>query len=403
VNLPDALVSLPSQTVDTSQRRVLLVDDDDAVLRASTMVLQLAGFDVTAAKDGASAIAALDANADNPFCAIVSDIRMEGISGLDLLRAARERDPDVPVVMITGGPSLSTAIEAMHNGAHRYLMKPVPNWELVETVTRAALLSDLARIEREARALQGTADLAVGDREKLDTALDRALQQLYMVYQPIVSLRQHATVGWESLVRTREAAMQSPGTLFDSAGRLARQPELSSAIYASVARRADEVPSDALIFVNVHPPDLLNPSLYGEGSPLAVHATRVVLELTERTSLERLGDIGPAVADLRRLGYRVAVDDLGTGYAGLTSFTHLAPDFVKLDRSLITGIEKNETKQRVVRAMYGLCAELGMTVISEGVETVAERDTLAALGADYLQGYLFGRPAEGITRATLPA
>lgn len=389
--------------LDTSQRRILLVDDDAAVLRASSMVLEHAGFRVTAVSDGARAIAALDAAEDNPFCAIVSDIRMEGISGLDLLRAARERDPDVPVVMITGGPSLSTAIEAMHNGAHRYLMKPVPNWELVETVTRAALLSDLARIEREARAIQGTADLAVGDREKLDHTLDRALQQLYMVYQPIVSLKQSATVGWESLVRTRESAMQSPGSLFDSAGRLARQPELSSAIYANVARRADEVPMDALIFVNVHPPDLLNPTLYGEGSPLAAHATRVVLELTERTSLERLGDIGPAIADLRRLGYRVAIDDLGTGYAGLSSFTHLAPDFVKLDRSLITGIEKNETKQRVVRAMYGLCAELGMSVISEGVETVEERDALAALGADYLQGYLFGKPAEGITRGMLPA
>ena len=76
---------------------------------------------------------------------------------------------------------------------------------------------------------------------------------------------------------------------------------------------------------------------------------------------------------------------------------------MKLDRSLITGIEKNETKQRVVRAMYGLCAELGMSVISEGVETVEERDALSKLGADYLQGYLFGKPAEGITRGMLPA
>jgi EAL domain-containing protein (putative c-di-GMP-specific phosphodiesterase class I) len=81
-----------------------------------------------------------------------------------------------------------------------------------------------------------------------------------------------------------------------------------------------------------------------------------------------MGDVGPVVNDLRRLKYRLAVDDLGTGYAGLASFTQLSPEFVKLDRSLIVGIDKHPTKQRVVQAMYHLCADLGMTVISEGID-----------------------------------
>ena len=146
------------------------------------------------------------------------------------------------------------------------------------------------------------------------------------------------------------------------------------------------------MFVNVHPPDLLDDSLHGTGSPLAPHSHRIVLEMTERASIDKMGDIGPVVNDLRRLKYRLAVDDLGTGYAGLASFTQLSPEFVKLDRSLIMGIDKHPTKQRVVQAMYHLCADLGMTVISEGIETKAEADTLMTLGADYLQGYLFARP-----------
>ena len=69
---------------------------------------------------------------------------------------------------------------------------------------------------------------------------------------------------------------------------------------------------------------------------------------------------------------------------------------MKLDRSLVMGIDKHPTKQRVVQAMYHLCADLGMTVISEGVETKDELSTLMGLGADYLQGYLFARPASEI-------
>lgn len=388
----------------TAPRRVLLVDDDAAVLRASTLILERAGFAVSGAPNGPAALAALAqavTKSEEPFCVIVSDIRMEGMSGIDLLRSVRESDPDVPMVLVTGGPSLSTAIEAMHEGAHRYLMKPVAPGELVETVTRAALLSDLARVKREALALQGLWNLPVDERVLLNAAFTRALGALYMVYQPIISMATRTTIGFEALVRTREPQMQSPGILFNTASLLARESELSRAIYASVARRSAELDPELLLFVNVHPPDLLDPSLYGAGSPLAKHARRVVLEMTERASLDRLGDIGPAVSDLRRLGYRVAVDDLGTGYAGLSSFTLLGPDFVKLDRSLVTGIDDNSTKRRVVHAMYSLCADLGMTVISEGVETAAERDSLRSLGADFLQGFLFARPTEAFIEPRL--
>jgi EAL domain-containing protein (putative c-di-GMP-specific phosphodiesterase class I) len=371
-------------------RRVLVVDDDAAVLRASSLLLDRAGFKVDSA---ASAQRALELLHDNTYSVILSDILMEGMSGLDLLRAIRERDLDTPVVMMTAGPSLATALEAMAYGAHRYLLKPVAPETLIETITRASLLADLARLKREAFALQEKANLPVDDRVKLDAAFTRGLAQLHMVFQPIISISQGKAVGFEALVRSGEPEMRNPAVFFDTAGLLARQPELSRAIYSSVAKRAPDIREDLMIFVNVHPPDLLDDSLHGSGSPLAPHSHRVVLEITERASIDKMGDIGPVVNDLRRLNYRLAVDDLGTGYAGLASFTQLGPEFVKLDRSLIMGIDEHPTKQRVVQAMYHLCADLGMTVISEGVETKAEMETLRGLGADYLQGYLFARPS----------
>ena len=148
----------------TENRRVLLVDDDAAVLSVSKLLLSRSGFAVDAAP---SAERALEFLSTKSYSAILSDINMEGMTGLDLLRKIRERDLDTPVILITGGPSLSTAIDAMAWGAHRYLLKPVPPDELVETVTRAVLLSDLARLKREAFALQNSTTLPVHDQQQL--------------------------------------------------------------------------------------------------------------------------------------------------------------------------------------------------------------------------------------------
>lgn len=278
-------------------------------------------------------------------------------------------------------------------GAHRYLLKPVAPKELIEAVTRAVLLSDLARLKREAFALRGAHGLPVDDEKALDASFTRALDRLAIVFHPIVSMRERRALGFEALVRSTEPTLQHPEALLGTASLLGRSDELTRAIYTKIAEQAQRIPEDRLLFVNVHPPDLLDHSLHGIGSPLAPFADRIVLEITERASIERMGDITSIVKNLRLLGYRLAVDDLGTGYAGLSSFTQLSPEIVKLDRSLVEGIDENPTKQRVVRAMLQLCEDLQMQAICEGIEKASERDALVAMGADLLQGYLFGLPA----------
>ena len=224
----------PLPMIPPDSRRVLLVDDDDAVLRASALMLERAGFAVTAVNDGASALAALD---EGRHSVVVSDIMMDGMSGLELLRFIKERDPDLPVVMITGGPTLATAIEARHAGAHRYLLKPIAMEEFIETVNRAALLYELARLKREAFALQQS-NIPVHDHDQLNATFSRALERLHLVYHPIISLKERSTIGFEALVRSSEPSMRTPSTLLDAAGLLGRQEELSRTIYAQIARDA---------------------------------------------------------------------------------------------------------------------------------------------------------------------
>jgi len=92
------------------------------------------------------------------------------------------------------------------------------------------------------------------------------------------------------------------------------------------------------------------------------------------------------------MGFRIAIDDLGAGYAGLTSFATLEPEFVKLDMSLVRDVHKSPMKEKLVGSITSLCKELGMMVVAEGVETPLERDMLVALGCDLLQGYLLAMP-----------
>src|SRR3954468_21607980 len=103
----------------------------------------------------------------------------------------------------------------------------------------------------------------------------------------------------------------------------------------------------------------------------------------------------PRMASLRAMGYRIAIDDLGACYAGLTSFAQLEPEVVKVDMSLVRGIDRSAVKQKLVRSIIALCTELGIHLIAEGIETPEERDMLVALGGDLCQGYLFAKPGRG--------
>jgi EAL domain-containing protein (putative c-di-GMP-specific phosphodiesterase class I) len=227
----------------------------------------------------------------------------------------------------------------------------------------------------------------------LERAFRRAVEGLYMVFQPIVSWTEREIVAYEALVRTCEPELARPDLLFSAAERLGMIIPLGRRIRRGVAQLVASAPERVSLFVNVHGGELADPDLYDPEAPLSRVAHRIVLEITERWSLDGFHDIGERISALRALGFRVAVDDLGAGYAGLTSFARLRPEVVKLDMSLIRGVNEDPTRQHLIRSLNGACRDLGIRVVAEGVETKEERDTLVALGSNLLQGYLFSKPA----------
>ncbi len=372
--------------------KVLLVDDDHSILRAYSAVLERARHQVEKADDGDAALERVRSDA---FDVIVSDISMPRMNGLEFLRAVRERDLDVPVVLMTAGPELDTAVKAVEYGALRYFGKPVEPADLLEAVQRAAILHRMAELKREALELIGKDGKWLGDRATLEVRFASALDSLWTAFQPIVSWRDRRVFGYEALVRTAEAALARPDNLLQAAERLDRLRDVGRAVRALVAAAAPEAPAGTVLFTNLHASDLDDEDLYRRDSPLSRIADRVVLEITERASLDGLKDVKKRVAALRGLGFRIAVDDLGAGYAGLSSFTLLEPQVAKLDMSIVRDIDTELRKQSIVRSMARLCNELGVLVVVEGVETPAERATLSELGCHLLQGYLFAQPDRG--------
>jgi EAL domain-containing protein (putative c-di-GMP-specific phosphodiesterase class I) len=369
--------------------RVLLVEDEPQVRRAYSRLLERSGFWVEALADGA---AVLDQLSQDVFEVLVTDIALPGADGLEILRAVHERDPDLPVVLVTGSGNLESAVEALKLGALRYLLKPVEPAVLVQTVREAVRLRRIAQVERRAFELYGSATREASERTLLATRFTRALDGLRMAYQPIVSWSQRRVAAYEALVRTSEDSLGRPDLLFSAAEKLDRLHDLGRAIRASVARTIQETEVPVSVFMNLHPLDLRDAELYAADAPLSRVARGVVLEITERASLEEIRDLADRLGELRGLGFRLAVDDLGAGYAGLSSFAQVHPDAVKLDMSLVRGLDRDGTKQKLVRSMSDLCRDLHMIVIGEGVETPSERDALAAMGCDLHQGYLFARP-----------
>lgn len=374
---------------------ILVVDDEPAIARAAERALTRRGHKVAIASGGREAI---DKARTTPFDAIVSDLAMPDMDGRALLRAIRASDLDVPFVFLTGSPDLQSAIEAIEYGAFRYLLKPVPMDELLDVVNRAVGWHRLARIRRAAASeLEGR---PIGDRAGLEARFASALERLWMAMQPIVTCHERSILAYEALVRTEEPSLRSPIDLFNAAERLRRTRELGRRIRRLVAELVPAAPASALIFVNLHPADLEDEELCSQSGALTPFARRVVLEITERATLEEIRGLRDRVERLRALGFRIAVDDLGAGYAGLSSFAALEPDVVKADMSLVRGINLSPIKQKLMGAIAALAKDLRVQLVAEGIETAAEYECVSTLGAHAVQGYFFARPARGFPALT---
>ncbi len=260
------------------------------------------------------------------------------------------------------------------------------------------------RLKGEVKALgQLSALLDIMNNERLDT-----------FFQPILQLRTGRTLGHEVLNRP-PASMHFPTTehFYEFAGRTEQMYRFEqNCRRMSLTRYMERLPrteagSGRLVFVNVHP-GVLDDARHKSGETLALLQSlglspeRIVFELTERQAVQDYVGFEKVLSHYREQGFRIAVDDAGSGYNSLKTLVYLKPEFIKLDKSLIRGIHGSREQQELLELVREYAARSATRVIAEGIETAEELLFLQRAGIDFGQGYALGRPAPLPVHGALP-
>ncbi len=213
---------------------------------------------------------------------------------------------------------------------------------------------------------------------------------LRIVHQPIVELSSGEAVGFEALARFSPPPNRSPDRWFDAAGRVGRRTELERLAITLATRSLCDIGPDCFLSVNASPETVLDPAFAEQLE--RVEVARVVLEVTENARIDSYQRFAEALRPFRAQGLRLAVDDLGSGFASLNHILRLEPDLIKLDRSITREIDRHRPTRALAAALTSFAMETGMLLVAEGIETTMQRSLLTALGISLGQGYLFGKP-----------
>lgn len=235
-----------------------------------------------------------------------------------------------------------------------------------------------------------------GQPQELQRIIDRQL--ISTLFQPIVDCQERSVLGYEVLSRgPSDSPLHAAPALFQAGEQCDQVISLERACLKQAGHTCNRYGVSRLVFVNVSP-ELLLPNSFSEDSLQALltmndlKPDQIVIELSERYPVDNSEILKARLIALKKSGFRVAIDDLGTGYSGLKRWSEIQPDFVKIDRHFIRDVDRDLVKKEFVRSVINLCERLGCRLIAEGVETLAELTLLRSMGIHLIQGFLFGRP-----------
>jgi EAL domain-containing protein (putative c-di-GMP-specific phosphodiesterase class I) len=225
---------------------------------------------------------------------------------------------------------------------------------------------------------------------RIDEVIESRL--LDIAFQPIVDLPSGRVAGVEALARFIGDPPQPPDRWFADADTVGRGLRLELLAVETALQRARLLPDHLYIAINVAPETLASPQLLPVLLDTDIPAYRIVVEVTEHATVLDYPTLREAREQLRHHGVRLAVDDAGSGYASFRHIVGLAPDIIKLDRSLVARIDSDRATQALVEAVTGFALQSDAIVVGEGVETMAEMQMLRTLGVCTVQGFYLGRP-----------
>ena len=287
------------------------------------------------------------------------------------------------------GEDIAALFDIYVGRAHLYYNPKIRLERLIYRGIREAANASRSLEQRERS--RRVADLRTSLRDRM----------VYVDYHPIVVAATREIFGYEALARGQMRTLRSPEVMFDVAAEADLIWELSRLCRARALEGMNRLLAPGqLLFLNVDPHDFTDPAFTEQE---VTDPSRVVIEITERTAIKDYPKFRERLKAFRDMGYRFAVDDAGSGYAGLGSIANLEPDFIKLDISLINAIDTNFIKQNLVQTMVRFAEDHNAMVIAEGVERAEEFKTVQELGVHLVQGFFLHRPQSAATPIASPA
>lgn len=219
-----------------------------------------------------------------------------------------------------------------------------------------------------------------------------------IVYQPLVNLFSGEIIGYEALTRgPKGTSLESPGVIFPLAEKSGLLYPVEKITREKALEQICNIQKGIKLFLNINPA-ILSDSSFSAGNTKRLLEDKgslpqnVVFEITERTSISDFPAFRKALEHYRRQGFQVAVDDVGAGYSSLQSVAELQPDYIKIDRSLISNIHKDRTKRALVETFVTFSRKINSILVAEGIECADELRVMMDLGVNIAQGYYIARP-----------
>jgi EAL domain-containing protein (putative c-di-GMP-specific phosphodiesterase class I)/AmiR/NasT family two-component response regulator len=377
--------------------RVLLADDEPGLRTALTELLSHEDRVELIGTAGDAEEAIRIAESGLPDVALI-DVRMPAGGGPHAARGISRVSPGTRVIALSAYEDRANVLEMLRAGAVGYLVKGTAADELVQGIENVAQ----GGTSLSAEVMSGVvAELATQlRREEIEHEEDQALRGdierfvtghgVWMVFQPIVDLETRGEIGVEALARFGSIPMKPPDQWFAAATALELGLQLELRTMREAIAGLSKIPDGVFLALNSSNHTAESPELVDR---LEGVERRIVLEITEHEAIEDYGALAEALAPLRERGLRVAVDDVGAGYASLRHALQLAPDMVKMDMSLTRGVDRDPGRRALAAALISFAGETNMTIVAEGIETAEELDALRELGVRYGQGFYFARPA----------
>ncbi len=368
-----------------SEKHILVVDSDEMFVKAKIKLLESRNYQVDVACDGAET---LEKAKQYPDLILLSRglPDMDGIKVCQKIRKTKRLE-HISIIIFTSKDTSSQRVEGLSFGADDCISKPIDDDELIARIEAVLRRNQVFRqVQEEQSALA----------KELKSILSEEMITPY--FQPVYSMQSFLPIGVEALSRPPTSGLiDNAEFLFKTALILDMYSEVEMVCWKTAVAKWKKTINQGKLFLNCTPYFIESGRLSEKFiSDLGIDPGSIVLEITERTAIQKYEVFIKELDRLRETGIKIAVDDVGSGFASLDTVVEIRPDIVKIDRQLVRELHKDELKYNIMQAIISFCKKSKVMTVAEGIEEEEELEAVIELGIDAVQGYLLARPVPEI-------